>query len=308
MSKLLQSLRAGLAVASLAVGLAVAPLAAGAAEISVPHAQGVTVLEKTPEAVLVFDLAALDTLDTLGVPVKGVPQGVKPDYLKKYDDDAYLKIGSLFEPDLETVAAAAPDLIVVGGRSAAKYADLAAIAPTVDMTSDFRAYLDSAEERIRALAAIFGKEGEAERRLDALRASIAAVREKAADAGTALVVLTTGGRMSAYGPGSRFGVIHTDFGFKPAAPDLDVATHGQAISYEFIRETDPDFLFVVDRDAAVGQHGQAAAAMLDNDIIRQTKAAKSGRIVYLKPDNWYLSGTGLSALQLTVDEIAAALR
>ena len=118
-------------------------------------------------------------------------------------------------------------------------------------------------------------------KIDALRASIAALHGKAGAAGTGLIVLTTGGKMSAYGPGSRFGVIHDAFGVKPAAAGLSVSNHGQAISYEFIAQTDPDWLFVIDRDAAIGREGSPARSMLDNALIRPTKAWKNGRVVYL---------------------------
>ncbi|WP_417773652.1 siderophore ABC transporter substrate-binding protein [Stappia sp.] len=287
--------------------LAMIPGTLRAEELRVEHAQGVATLPDTPKTVLVFDLAALDTLDALGIDPQGVPSGVKPAHLRKFNEDRYEKIGSLFEPDLETVAAMAPDLIIIGGRSAAKYRELSAIAPTIDVSADLDHYLESAEERVLTLARVFDKEAEASRRLEALNTSVAALREKAKDAGTSLVILTTGGRMSAYGPGSRFGILHTAFGLEPAVKDLAVATHGQAISYEFILKADPEHLFVVDRDAAIGQKGQAARAMLDNDIVRRTKAWKEGKVTYLQPDTWYLGGTGLTAMQTMVDEVSAAL-
>ena len=158
------------------------------------------------------------------------------------------------------------------------------------------------------MARILDKEPEAASRLEALEASVAKLKEQAGGVGTALVIMTTGGRMSAYGPGSRFGVIHTELGIRPAAPDLTVATHGQAISFEFILKADPDYLFVIDRDAATGQKGQAAEALLDNDIVRKTRVWEAGRVVYLDPDNWYLSGTGLTAMQAMVEEIAKAIQ
>lgn len=300
--------RSSLLSALAACALLLAPAAPLHAEtITIQHAQGTSEVPLDPKTILVFDLAALDTLDTLGVPVAGVPEGVKPAYLRHYNEAAYPKIGSLFEPDFEAVAAAAPDLIVTGGRSAAKYAELAAIAPTVDVTVDASRYIEDAKDKVRLLARITRREEEAERRIAALDASIAALKDKAKGAGTGLILMTTGGRMSAYGPGSRFGIIHTVFGVAPAAADLAVATHGQAVSYEFILKTDPDTLFVIDRDAAIGQRGQAASVLLDNEIVRRTKAWSNGRVVYLDPDSWYLSGTGLTAMQAMVDEIAAAL-
>ena len=90
---------------------------------------------------------------------------------------------------------------------------------------------------------------------------------------------------------------------------LSVSNHGQAISYEFIAQTDPDWLFVIDRDAAIGREGSPARSMLDNALIRPTKAWKNGRVVYLNNYNWYLLGSaGLDAMQQSVDEVARAGR
>lgn len=75
------------------------PAFAAAQEIVVKHAQGETVLPGRPAQVLTFDLASLDTLDALGVDVAGVPGSNMPEFLAKFRDDRYLKIGSLFEPD-----------------------------------------------------------------------------------------------------------------------------------------------------------------------------------------------------------------
>ena len=85
--------------------------------------------------------------------------------------------------------------------------------------------------------------------------------------------------MSAYGPGSRFGVIHADFGVTPAVERLATANHGQAISLEFILETNPDWLFVIDCDAAIGRKGSRREKFLDNDIVRQTTAWKKSQAV-----------------------------
>src|SRR5690606_11401252 len=111
---------------------------------------------------------------------------------------------------------------------------------------DYADFLNSAEQQNKMLAAIFDKQVLVSEKIAALDQSIAKLREKSKGAGNALIVLTTGGKISAYGPGSRFGILHTEFGIVAAAPDLDVATHGQAISFEFILKTGPDYLFVID--------------------------------------------------------------
>ncbi|MGE8688885.1 MAG: siderophore ABC transporter substrate-binding protein [Achromobacter sp.] len=297
--------RTGVALAlSAATAVAVAQ-----ATIPVKHARGETAVPANPAKTVVMDLAVLDTLHALGVEVTGVPSVAKlPPQLEQYADKRYLKVGTMFEPNYEVIHAAAPQVIFVAGRSAPKYDELARLAPAVDLTVNAKDLVGSVARNTETLAAIYGKQEAARQQLDALRASISDLNAKAAGAGTALIVLTTGGKMSAYGPGSRFGVIHDAFGVKPATTGLSVSNHGQAISFEFIAQTDPDWLFVIDRDAAIGREGVSAQRMLDNELVRQTKAWKNKHVVYLNGYNWYLMGSaGLAAMQQNVDEIARAL-
>jgi len=159
---------------------------------------------------------------------------------------------------------------------------------------------------VQTIGTIFGKEAEAKAEDEKLDADIAALKEKAAGKGKGLLILTTGGKVSAYGPGSRFGILHDAFGVEPAAPDLSVGNHGQPISYEFILQTNPDWLFVIDRDAAIGREGASAKQLLDNDLVRQTNAWKNDHVVYLDAASWYLVGGGLTSLHQTVEQISQA--
>ena len=59
----------------------------------------------------------------------------------------------------------------------------------------------------------------------------------------ALIVLGSEGKVSAYGPSSRFGVIHDVFGFKAADEKIEVSTHGQNVTFEYILETNPRYTF-----------------------------------------------------------------
>ena len=270
---------------------------------TVTHAQGQTEITATPETVLVYDIATLDNLDALGVPVAGAPGQALPPHLAQYA----APIGTLFEPDFEAVNAAAPDLVLVGGRSAAQYAALSAMVPTLDLTVAREGYIDNVVGNLRLLGGLFDREAEAETLVDALRADVAALHAEAAGVGRVLVVLTTGGRMSAHGPGSRFAVVYDDYGFTPAVEGLDTGTHGQAISFEFIRETNPDWLFVVDRDAAIGREGQAAAEYLDNPLVQSTTAWQQGQVVYLDAQAWYLTGAGVQALRSSIAQLRDAL-
>jgi iron complex transport system substrate-binding protein len=277
--------------------------AAAAQQLVITHAQGETTVSLHPQRVAVFDLGALDTLDALGVEVLGVAGREFPAHLHHYASGKYAYLGTLFEPDYEAVNAARPELIIIGGRSSAKYAQLSRIAPTIDMSVDYVHPVQTVLANARLLGTIFGREAKAEELITQITQEVAALRAKTSHRGRGLIVLVSGGKLSAYGPGSRFGMLHTDFGVTPAAPNLMVSTHGEAISPEFILKTNPDWLFVIDRDAAIGQTG-AARQVLDNPLVRQTTAWKQGQVLYLDPANWYLIGGGIQALHSMIKQVS----
>ncbi len=288
--------------------LAALALTAGTAfadDIVVTHAQGETTVPHNPAKVVTFDMAALDTLDALGVDIIGLPGSNLPQYLSKYADEKYLKLGSLFEPDYEAVAAAAPDLIIVAARSSGAYAELSKIAPTIDLTNNWADFANSIKSNSRILGEIFDKSAEVEAMITKLDDKIAAIQEKAAGAGTGLVILTSGAEVTAFGPGSRFGWIHDALGIAPAGSTIAAETHGDVVSFEYILEADPDWLFVIDRDAATGEG--SAASILDNELVNQTKAVKNGHVVTIDPVRSYIVNGGLPAFLTQVEQVGAAL-
>jgi iron complex transport system substrate-binding protein len=292
---------------TLITSVAFLPFVLHAEEITVHHAQGETRVPANPKTVATLDIASLDTLAAIGVDVAGVPRVHFPEYLAKFDDARYRKMGSLFEPDYEAFNALTPGLVIVGGRSARKFAELSKIAPTIDLSPDMKRRVESGIEHAELLGQIFHKEPEVSERVRKLRQSIAALRSKTATAGIGLLIMTTGGRISKLGPGSWFGTLYDDFGVRPPQDKVDNGPHGQVISSEFILQVNPDWLFVIDRDAAIGQAGASARQLLDNDLVRQTKAWKADHVVYLDPVNWYIVGDGLTALQAMVDQVDNAL-
>ncbi len=48
--------------------------------------------------------------------------------------------------------------------------------------------------------------------------------------------------------------------------------------------------------------------VLDNDIIKQTKAYKDGHIVYLDAANWYLAFGGLESMEIIAQELDRAVK
>ncbi|WP_102347690.1 siderophore ABC transporter substrate-binding protein [Bacillus sp. Marseille-P3661] len=285
------------------------PAAEEPTELTIKHQLGETVVPVNPENVVVFDYGVLDSLDLLGVEVAAVAQGSSiPTYLSKYEDSKYVNAGSLKEPDFEAISALEPGLIIISGRQQDAYEELSKIAPTIFMGVDTARYMESYKENATILGQIFDKKTEVETELAKVEKTIAALNEKATATGkNALVVLANAGNISAYGPGSRFGLIHDVFGLEAVDENLEVSTHGQNISFEYIVEKDPDYLFVVDRDAVVG--GDASAAQtIENDLVKNTKAYKNGNIVYLNPEFWYLSGGGLISVPEMVKQVEEGIQ
>lgn len=275
--------------------------------ITIKHKYGEEVIKKNPEKVVVFDFGILDSLDKLGVEVAGLPKASIPSYLKKYEDKKYTNVGSLKEPDFEAIHGMQPDVIFIAARQAELYDKFKEIAPTVYVQLDNKKYMESFEKNMNLIGEIFGKEEQVASALKEIKTTMEEVNQKATAANKkALIVLANEGKVSAYGPGSRFGLIHDVLGFGAADSKIEVSTHGQSITFEYIMEKNPDVLFVIDRNVAVG--GEAGAKKtIENELVKKTTAYKDGKIVYLNPDTWYLSGGGLQSVKMMAEEIKASL-
>ncbi|WP_204115220.1 siderophore ABC transporter substrate-binding protein [Shimia biformata] len=289
----------------LAIAISIFASSATAQSVSVETHAGVIDAPVAPGKVVVLDIPAIDTLAALGVAVDGIVGPLYVDYLDQAVEGAE-KVGSLFEPDYEKIAALRPDLIIAGGRSQAAIPDLSKLAPTLDMTI-WEDTVGQSLARLSAYGAIFGKETEAAELKDVFETKLAAARNASTGKGKAMIVMTNGPKISAYGAAGRFGWIHTELGLAEAIDGMQDTPHGEAISFEFIRDANPDILLVIDRQAAIGQPGEAASVTLDNALVQETNAWKSGKVIYLDSARIYVAGGGYQALIHTFDQIATAL-
>lgn len=271
-------------------GSAAAEVPAGSVKVQTAH--GEAVVPQNPERVAVYDLGAVDTLSKLGVKIGASVDAQNLAYLDAPLKDA-VKAGTLFEPNYEALNAYNPQLIVIGSRMAKdKVSDeLAKLAPTIDMTAQTDNMKESAKARIDAYGRIFGKQAEA----DALKAEIdktfADAKAAAQGKGKGLVILVNAGKLSAFGPDSRLGGwIHRDIGVPAVDEAIKEGSHGQPVSFEYIKEKNPDWLFVLDRSAAIGEEGQAAREVLNNPLVAQSTAWKKGQVVYLPPETYLAAG------------------
>ncbi|GAA3869072.1 siderophore ABC transporter substrate-binding protein [Tessaracoccus defluvii] len=261
--------------------------------ITVTHAQGTVELDGPAKRIVVLDHGSLDTVRALGASdaVVGVAKGqFLSDPVKDFaDDTTYANVGTLQEPDFEKIAALEPDLIIAGFRSAKQQPELNKIAPTVDVTFAYdKGYYVGVEYATNIIAEALGKQDEAAVQLKELEDAIAEAKGKVDPGKNAMVLMTSGGKVSVHGTNSRYGVLFNDLGIEPTISDVEAEAHGDAISFEAIQQANPDIMFVVDRDSAVGQEGAAAQEVLDNELIASTTAWANQDVVYLDGARWYI--------------------
>ncbi|MCC9043260.1 siderophore ABC transporter substrate-binding protein [Myroides sp. M-43] len=277
-------------------------------KVSVEHLSGTTEVNVNPKNTVVLTYGIMDSFDDLGIEFKGAPKGNIPEYLSKYANDTNITdVGGIKEPNMEKVNAIEPELIIISARTASMYDEFTKIAPTVNLDIDIKDYMNSFKANQRTIGKLFGKEEQVEKELKVIDERVAKINETTAKSTkTALVVLANEGRLSAYGKGSRFGIIHDVFGVKPADQNIEASTHGQAISNEFIKELNPDYIFVIDRGAAI-KRATMGKEEFANALVKQTNAYKNDKIIFLNPEVWYLSGGGFKSIKMMLDEVEQAI-
>lgn len=259
-------------------------------KITVDTVKGNVDLAMNPSPLVVYDMTLMQDLAALDVAVDGMPSGLKLDNLQSKTQPEPKTVGTVFEPDLEALNAMQPQAILVGSRMAEKYDALSSIAPTLDMTIDTANIYESSNQRLHDLGALFGKSAQAAKLQGNIDGLIDETKTLTKDKGRGLVVMVNGNKLSAYGDKSRYGFIHTVLDIPMADDQIVDARHGQPISFEYIQKTNPDWLFVVDRSAAIGEDGAGAKAVLDNPLVAQTNAWSKNQVVYLSPDSYLAFG------------------
>ena len=285
--------------------------------VSITDAQGRAVdVPVDPQTVVVIDWSVIRTLNDLGIEVDAVPAstGALPEDLARYADGDVPQVGDVFEPDYEAIEAMQPDLVIVGSRSGTPevVAEFERFAPAVlDMSVRADApqdVLPMTRERVEQLGQVFGVEELATSTMDDLDAQIEELAAEISAAGeSAMFVQVSDGSVSAYGPGSRFGMVYETFGYADTgAPVDEEGSHGQEISQEFFVQYDPEVMFVLDRAKAVGEEQTPALDVLQDGLAGDTTAAQDDRIVEVDGFSWYLAASAPSSLQRMVDDVAAS--
>lgn len=275
-----------------------------AVELTVPY---------DPQRIAVLDMASLDILDALGLEDRVVGSAsTSLDYLQSYmENEAVANLGTIKEADLEAVMASEPDVIFIGGRLATSYDALSEIAPVIYLSTDTElGVVESVRKNTAAVASLFGLESKAEELMTDFDGRIAALQEFAAGK-TAIVGMCTSGSYNVLGNDGRCSLISREIGFENIGVDanIDTSTHGNEASFEFIVEKNPQYIFVMDRDAVIGTDGaKLAQEIMDNELVNKTQAAQDGHVIYLaNPAVWYTAEGGVTALDRMLSDLETGL-
>lgn len=266
-----------------------------------------------PERIAILDMACLDILDSLGVGDRVVGSaGTSLDYLQDYVTDENIEnLGTIKEADMEAVMACEPDVIFIGGRLSSSYDTLSEIAPVVYLSTDTEiGVVESVRKNASTIAAMFGLEDQVDELMADFDERIETL-EAFAEGKTAIVGMCTSGSFNVLGNDGRCSMIGREIGFENVGVDanVDTSTHGNEASFEYVVEKNPDYIFVMDRDAAIGTDGaQLAQDIMENELVQGTDAYKNGQLVYLEhPAVWYTAEGGVQALDLMLQDLENTL-
>ena len=264
-----------------------------------------------PQRIAILDMPSLDILDRLGLGDRVVGSATTTlEYLQAYvPGDTIANLGTIKEADLEAVMACEPDVIFIGGRLSASYDALSEIAPVVFLSTDTEiGVVESVRNNATTIASMFGLEAQVDELMAGFDARIEALAAFA-EGKNAIVGLCTSGSFNILGSDGRCSIISVEIGFDNLGDGDVTATHGNESSFELVVELDPDYMFVLDRDAAIGTDGaQLAKEIVENELVMDTDVYKDGHIVYLaNPTVWYTAEGGITALDIMLGDLEGAL-
>ena len=294
-----------------------------ATTVEITDAHGTVTVPINPKNVVALDNRTFETLDDWGIELAAAPKAVMPAGLAYVDDDSVQDIGNHREPNLEIIAAVEPELVIVGQRFASFYEEIKALVPNaavIDLNVDVSEEADSPGDNLVnglkdatiALGQIFDKNQEAEQLVIDFDNAIQEAKSAYNGTDTIMSIVVSGGDIgfSAPGSGRVWGPMYEIFGWVPAL-EIDDSTsdhQGDDVSVEAIAQSNPDWLFVLDRDAAVSSTEDAVPAqdVIDNSpALQNTTAVTEERIVYA-PDDTYTNESIQTYLKL-FDNVANAL-
>lgn len=271
--------------------------------VTITDASGEVEVRVNPSKVVALDNRTFQTLEDWGIEVLAVPKGIMPADSKYVLDETIQDIGNHGEPNLEIIAAVDPELVIVGQRFAKYYDDIKTLVPNADVIN---LNIDVSEEAgtpgenlvnglknsTTALGMIFEKEAEADELNAEFDKAIADAKAAYNTEKKILSVIVSGGEIgfSAPGSGRVYGPWYEVLGLTPAlVVEGSTSNHqGDEVSVEAIAQSNPDYLFVLDRDSAVSAEGGTPAkdVIENSEALKQVNAIMNQAISYAPADTY----------------------
>ncbi|WP_339317430.1 siderophore ABC transporter substrate-binding protein [Oceanobacillus sp. FSL W7-1304] len=277
---------------------------AEAATVEITDAHGTVTVPVNPKNVVALDNRTFETLSDWGIELSAAPKDVMPADLPYVADESVQNIGNHREPNLEVIAAVDPEVVIVGQRFASYYEDIKELVPNaavIDLNIDVSEEAATPGENLVngfkdstfALGQIFDKNEEAEQLVADFDQAIEEAQSAYNGTDTVMSVIVSGGDIAFSAPhsGRVWGPLYDIFEWTPAL-EIDQASadhEGDDISVEAIAQTDPDWIFVLDRDAAVSSSTDAVPAqdVIDNSpALQNTTAVSEEQLVYAPADTY----------------------
>lgn len=271
--------------------------------VTITDTHGEVEVPRNPKKVVALDSRNYEVLEAMGVDLVAAPKDVMPPTSSYVNNESVENIGNHREPNLELIAAADPDLVIVGQRFADYYDDIKQIVPNAsvidldtDVSEDSQSPGNNLLEGFINSTTILGEIFDKEDKANELIADLEEAIEKANNAynsGSVMGVITSGGEIGYAAPkyGRVWGPIYEILNLEPALEvNNDSSDHkGDDISVEAIAESKPDYLMVLDRDAGVSSEENAKPA---KEIIEESQALKDLDVIkndkiYYAPNDTY---------------------
>ena len=272
--------------------------------VEITDLHGTVTVPVNPEKVVALDSRSFETLSDWGIELEAAPKAVMPEDSPYVKDESVEDIGNHREPNLEVIAAEDPDLVIVGQRFASHYEDIKKLVPdavVIDLNFDISEETDTPGENLVnglkdttiALGKIFDKNSEAEELVSELDKSIEEAKDSYNETDTVMSVVVSGGDIgfAAPGYGRVWGPMYEIFDWVPSLEvDSSSSDHkGDDISVEAIAQSNPDWIFVLDRDAAVSSVDDKVPAqdvIDDSPALENTTAITEDQVVYAPNDTY----------------------
>jgi len=277
-----------------------APAAQAPAERVIKHALGETKVKGNPARVVVLDTGELDIALALGVkPVGAVIAGSESDFpaYLKGKVEGITRVGTIAEPNLETIASLKPDLILTNTLRHEKiYDKLSQIAPTVvGIRPNFW------KDNLKTYADALGKASEGEKLMAGYTSRLGELKQKLGDAlgkTRVSIIRSMPDHARIYQNDSFSGSVIKDAGFaRPASQDK--AAVFEKVTEERIPDMDGDVIFALYYGK---EKGDSLAKFFTNPLWPQLGAVKANKVYTVDDGHWGL-GLGPMAANLIVDDL-----